>query len=354
MAKFKFIIPDDYCPCNKEVEKYIHIWKGQKGYDIQEKALEKLFERVCPGNDNIKDVFLKCTVLNALYSTNIINVYELAENICKIKDLDFRMYMGDPSVIEDIASCGKRHNYSFATKYCSHHFPKKYAIYDSYVALILEFFRDRDKNERFSFKNDDLREYSKFIDAIERFKEIYHISDVYNLKEIDQYLWQLGKKYFSQYKTRPTDETNEYVAKHHIAFDGKTEEEKEWILRDIREQIALYKYKILVERGNVLLQNIREEMESCNEAREKLGEIEYSRLEGILHSINQTTYDIPIKEDEVCYALALAEESDLIMCVEPDAEYTCKWAVRQCDGWEFHPVLMTREEFNAKSLMYNN
>ncbi|UTW70364.1 hypothetical protein KHA80_07545 [Anaerobacillus sp. HL2] len=38
----------------------------------------------------------------------------------------------------------KKNFYSFATKYCSHHNPLDYPIYDSYVDEVLRHFRNRD------------------------------------------------------------------------------------------------------------------------------------------------------------------------------------------------------------------
>ena len=83
--------------------------------------------------------------------------------------------------------------YSFSTKYCSHHNPKEYPIYDSYVEKVLKYFRKTDKFSK--FKNADLKDYQKFKNIIIAFREYYDLEE-FNLKEIDQYLWQLGKEYF--------------------------------------------------------------------------------------------------------------------------------------------------------------
>ena len=82
--------------------------------------------------------------------------------------------------------------YSFATKYCSHHNPIEYPIYDGYVEKILLHFY---KQDNFSnFKKDDLKDYKKFKQTLLDFKKYYDI-DEYNLKDIDRYIWQLGKEY---------------------------------------------------------------------------------------------------------------------------------------------------------------
>lgn len=351
MEKFKFIISEDYRPCDKEVEKYLQVWKGLENYDIQEMALNKLFERVCPKNDNIQDIILKCSVLNNFYSTNIFGIYDVAKDIKGIKDLDALMSEGEASAVDKIANCGSRINYSFATKYCSHHYPKKYAIYDSYVAQALQYFRDRDKFA--DFKNDDLRNYSKFLKVILKFQEYYHIKEEFSLKEMDQYLWQFGKRFFSQYETKITDDITNYAEKNHIRIYGLPRDEKESVLRDIKEQIALANYKQRVNRGADLFMNIQASITSHHEANEKMFNDEYTRLEKIIQSVNTTSHAVPIEQDVVYYALALAEEADLIVCIEPVREYTNEMEYQQCDTCEYHPVLMSRKEFEETQKLHH-
>ena len=83
--------------------------------------------------------------------------------------------------------------YSFATKYCSHHNPLEYPIYDSYVEKVLKYFRDLDGFAE--FKNVDLKNYIRFKGILIDFRRFYHLEQ-FNLKEIDKYIWQLGKTYF--------------------------------------------------------------------------------------------------------------------------------------------------------------
>ena len=50
--------------------------------------------------------------------------------------------------------------------------------------------------DRFAkFTQNDLRDYPKYKNILEKFKEYYEITS-HNYKEIDMYLWQLGKKFF--------------------------------------------------------------------------------------------------------------------------------------------------------------
>lgn len=179
-------------PCQAEVEKYLNRWKNMEDYSAQEAALDKLFFNLAPGNVTIEDILLKVSTLNDFYSTNIFSVFPVAEHILSL-NIDERLKKGDPDLVDDIKGVNGRNHYSFATKYCSHHNPMEYPIYDSYVDKILRHFRNLD---RFcEFAANDLKEYGKFKKIILAFREYYGLTQ-HNLKEIDQYLWQLGKEYY--------------------------------------------------------------------------------------------------------------------------------------------------------------
>ena len=45
------------------------------------------------------------------------------------------------------------------------------------------------------FNNDDLKQYDKFKNILINFQKLYGIEE-YNLKDLDRYLWQLGKEKF--------------------------------------------------------------------------------------------------------------------------------------------------------------
>ena len=183
-------------PSAIEVEKYLKSWKNLKNYKLQEDALDKLFFELLPSNEEISDILLKVATLNVFYSTNIFSVYPVAEHILSLR-IDERLKQGDVTLVNEIQNVTingvTRKFYSFSTKYCSHHNPNEYPIYDSYVEKVLKYFRKTDKF--FNFKNADLKDYQKFKNIIIAFREYYGLEE-FNLKEIDQYLWQLGKEYF--------------------------------------------------------------------------------------------------------------------------------------------------------------
>ena len=107
------------------------------------------------------------------------------------------MVKHDPTLVDDIAKVnisGKdKYFYSFASKYCSHHQPIEYPIYDSYVEKVLKYFFKKDK--LIKFENNDLKQYETFKKILLEFQKAYNIEE-YSLKDLDRYLWQLGKHYF--------------------------------------------------------------------------------------------------------------------------------------------------------------
>jgi hypothetical protein len=175
-----------------EVDKYLASWNTLENYSLQEAALDKLFFTLVPHNTCIEDILLKVSTLNDFYSTNIFSVFPVAKHILSL-DIDIRLVQGDPTLVDAIKTVDGRNHYSFATKYCSHHNPLEFPIYDSYVEKVLKHFRDVDGF--YSFETEDLKQYDKFKQIILAFRAYYGLSK-YTLKEIDQYIWQLGKEFF--------------------------------------------------------------------------------------------------------------------------------------------------------------
>ena len=101
---------------------------------------------------------------NDFYSTNIFAVHHIAKRILSIKDLDKRLKAGDIKLVCELGNIkigdNKRYFYSFSTKYCSHHNPNVFPIYDNYVERVLLYFNKVDKFS--SFKRKDLKNYRKF------------------------------------------------------------------------------------------------------------------------------------------------------------------------------------------------
>ena len=192
-------LPQDYRPSIEDANWFINYWNELPNYSNQERALDKLFLQLCPKNKSIEDILIKCSALNDFYSTNIFDIHTLAQHILGL-NIDERLRDGDLSLVRDIANVevnGKTLNfYSFATKYCSHHQPEVYAIYDRYVEKVL---LSLNKREVFgNFQKNQLKDYDIYMRAIRDFQQYFGLTKL-SIKQLDQYLWQLGKWYFNQY-----------------------------------------------------------------------------------------------------------------------------------------------------------
>ena len=183
-------------PSSKELEKYLDKFKKHENYVLQEKSLDKLFYKTYPKNNDINDVLIKASTLNDFYSTNIFSIFTVAKRIIEL-NIDERLNANDMELVNDIATISikgkQKYFYSFATKYCSHHKPNEYPIYDYFVEKMMVHFNKKDKFS--NFKTADLRNYVLFKKALLDFKNYYNLNK-FTLKEIDLYLWQAGKEYF--------------------------------------------------------------------------------------------------------------------------------------------------------------
>jgi len=188
-------------PSQEEIRRYLEKWETLENYTAQERALEKLFWQVAPINSSLDDILIKIATLNTFYSTNIKSVFIVAKHILCL-NIDERLSDGDETLVDEIAnvtlSNGKvRNEFSFATKYCSHHKNKDnaYPIYDSYVEKLLCHFRDAEKPGFSDFHKEELRKFSVFKRVICELRKFYSL-EMFSFKEIDKYLWQLGKEKF--------------------------------------------------------------------------------------------------------------------------------------------------------------
>lgn len=194
-------LPEGYVPSEAELLRYLGEWDTLVDYVDQENGLAMLFrgDETFAANTDMRHVIVKCAVLNDFYATNIFKIASVARKIVSIPGFDARLAAGDRNLVEEIAVVDNRRNYSFATKYCSHHKPELFPIYDRYVADVLHEMRRREPgNFRFRSK-DALKDYMTFCEAIDDFSKAYGL-EAYSYKEIDRYLWQLGKEYYNYYK----------------------------------------------------------------------------------------------------------------------------------------------------------
>lgn len=186
-------------PTPSLISEYVGSWEKSEKLEksrLQEAALGLLFHSLCPNNTKIEHVLLKVSVLNDFYSTNIFDTFSVAKHILT-KNADARLNADDYSLVNDIAKIEikkkDKNNYSFASKYCSHHKPTGFAIYDSFVEKMLWHYQSVDSFN--SFDRSDLKDYGRFIEIIKSFQKFYKLKQ-FTLREIDIFLWLAGKECF--------------------------------------------------------------------------------------------------------------------------------------------------------------
>ena len=187
-------------PTDNLISTYVQKFNQDDRYYPADQAITKLFQAF-PANVHLEDILLKISVLNDLYSTNILGTFAMAKHIQKLK-VDYALNNGDPYVVNRIAvGHGIRSSktnrelnfYSFATKYCNWHNLESYAIYDSFVENVLIAYK---KQDNFSvFTRTELRDFPTFKRVIKDFISFYDLNG-HNLKEIDKFLWIYGKDMF--------------------------------------------------------------------------------------------------------------------------------------------------------------
>lgn len=191
-------------PSEEQVSEYRNLWDLQENYVRQESSLIKLFTETYPLNNDMDDVLIKVCSLNDFYSTNIFSPFKVSRHIVDL-DIDQRLVEQDQALVNDIAVVkvnGQKtiNFYSFATKYCSHHSPEYYPIYDYYVEKMLMHFKRT--NDFYQFRKGDLKCYPKYCTVLREFRNHYGL-DSFTSKDVDKYLWQAGKEYFPrQYQRR--------------------------------------------------------------------------------------------------------------------------------------------------------
>lgn len=180
----------------KYVKHFLRQWETLDKYVMQEKCVNLLFQKLCRKNTDLVEVLLKVSTLNDFYSTNIYDTHSVANHIFSLKP-DKSLLKGDLDLVNRMAMVsfsGKtRRVYSFSTKYCSHHAPDTYPIYDSYVDEMLWHFRKRDRFAAFTRK--EMKDFPSFVEIIDTFRKHYEL-EMFSRKQIDIFLWLAGKKHF--------------------------------------------------------------------------------------------------------------------------------------------------------------
>ncbi|MEI7637026.1 MAG: hypothetical protein WCJ37_06935 [Syntrophus sp. (in: bacteria)] len=196
VVSYKVTMQKPLMPCPSLIAEYLGRWEQLENYRLQETSLGLLFHTLCPENKKIEHVLLKVSALNDFYSTNIFDTYSVARHILA-KDIDARLEVNDYSLVNDIAQIAIKAKtinfYSFASKYCSHHKPTSYPIFDSFVEKMMLHYKTVDSFN--GFDKVDLKDYERFIQIIKSFQSFYKL-EKFSLREIDIFLWLAGKEWF--------------------------------------------------------------------------------------------------------------------------------------------------------------
>ena len=172
-------------------------YPGMQIYKIQEDIIDGLFRSLpTTTNNDVDIVFLKVSTLNLFYSTYMLATRQMANGIVSL-NIDSKLKMGDISLVDEIATCTKRRNYSFATKYCACHEPNLYPIYDAivgnYLAQVVEsghlpMYASYSKSAILN----KMKNYSDYKELYDAFMDYYDLSSL-SYREVDWYIWVANK-----------------------------------------------------------------------------------------------------------------------------------------------------------------
>jgi hypothetical protein len=178
------------------IDSYLKKWDSVEKYTSQDECLGLLFNKFCPENTTLDNVLLKVAALNQLYKTSIFDTYSVAKHILKM-DIDQRLKNRDYLLVNELALITikekQKNFYSFASKYCSHHVPDAFPVYDYFIQKMLLYFAHTDSFT--SFKKADLKKYESFVQIIMAFQKFYGL-EKFSLKQIDIFLWLAGREMF--------------------------------------------------------------------------------------------------------------------------------------------------------------
>ena len=205
-------------PSDKLIADYIIKFKNSNRYFPADEAIIELIKKF-PENKKLEHVLIKCTVINRLYSTNVLNIVEIAKHITHL-NIDKDIKDGKPEMVMKIAKghgiinskskiSSERFFYSFATKYCHWHNENEYPIYDSYVCKMLIEYNKQCKFFENSFIKENLKDYEKYKKIYFKFIEKYKLSN--NLKNIDKFLWLYGREQYTQNKNNIIENDSELL-----------------------------------------------------------------------------------------------------------------------------------------------
>lgn len=177
----------------REIKAYIvtcaEAFERTADYPIGDRALRSLFTAY-PGNRTLETVLLKVAALNALYRTQLLDVYGMGAHIVECR-LDPYLETGRREAVGLVRQFRKRDFYSFATKYCHWNRPAIYPMYDRFVVAALQWLNAKlGLREKLTWEH--CRDYDFFAQAVDDCRNTLGLG-WRGYKRLDQGLWILGQ-----------------------------------------------------------------------------------------------------------------------------------------------------------------
>lgn len=187
-------------PTEEFITEILELYSIEEGDELNNNLL-KLFKTFCD-DTNKYNVLIKVAALNKIYSTAIVNINPIVEQIIKFSNsetnpktlIEYISFVDKISKVNWTNEKGKyfeRNNLSFSSKYVHFLSDFKVPIYDSYIWIILNGYLGQKNNEKISFESPN--SFKEFYSRFEKFKIDLKLEE-YSNYTIDKFLWMYGKK----------------------------------------------------------------------------------------------------------------------------------------------------------------
>lgn len=189
---------------NETLEEVETIVQNTNNYGIEDKMIASCFIKY-PNNFDKDLVVMKICIIDITNSTNLIlqkrriSINELSKIIASIPNIDERIAVGDPEVVNEIARAnGKINLFSFATKYCCYHNiciyeRDDYSIFDSVLAKYLpQYFDDITENQIQKWRKSF--DYKSYNDYITNKLDELNITVENRKRKFDHFVWYKNRQ----------------------------------------------------------------------------------------------------------------------------------------------------------------
>lgn len=184
---------------NSSIESVEALVQGTENYGPENELITRYLQRF-PLNTDPDIVSMKIGLIDITNSTHLsqhksrISMVELSVLIAAIPDIDARIKVGDPEVVNEIArSNGNINLFSFASKYCCYHNrsvygPDDYSILDTVLKEYLpRYFSDVTQHQIQKWENH--YQYKEYNDYITRKLDELGITIANRKRKFDHFVW---------------------------------------------------------------------------------------------------------------------------------------------------------------------